>query len=390
LPLVDLSAVPPAPREAEARRLAATQTRLPFDLARGPLLRAALLRLAGPEGPQGPEHVLLLCLHHIATDGWSMGVLMREVAALYDAFSSGLPSPLAELPVQYADYAAWQRGWLAGEVLEAQIAYWKQALRGVPPLLDLPTDRPRPPVQTFRGAHRPAFFPPEVAEPLRQLGRTQGLTSFMVLLAALHCLLHRVSGQGVVAVGSPTANRGRAELEGIIGFFANTLVLAGDLTDEPAFRDLLAQERSLAHTPLFQVLFVFQGAAAPAATPPAAGGLALSPLAAEMGAAKFDLTLEVEERGKGFAASLEFNTDLFDGATIDRLLGHFRALLEAVLAAPVGRVAELSLLSAVERRQIVVEWNATGRELPEGFVHEWIASQAKRSPQAVAVACGSE
>jgi len=415
LPLVDLSAVPPAPREAEARRLAATQTRLPFDLARGPLLRAALLRLAGPEGPQGPEHVLLLCLHHIATDGWSMGVLMREVAALYDAFSSGLPSPLAELPVQYADYAAWQRGWLAGEVLEAQIAYWKQALRGVPPLLDLPTDRPRPPVQTFRGAHRPAFFPPEVAEPLRQLGRTQGLTSFMVLLAALHCLLHRVSGQGVVAVGSPTANRGRAELEGIIGFFANTLVLAGDLTDEPAFRDLLAQvretslgayahqdlpfeklveelapERSLAHTPLFQVLFVFQGAAAPAATPPAAGGLALSPLAAEMGAAKFDLTLEVEERGKGFAASLEFNTDLFDGATIDRLLGHFRALLEAVLAAPEGRVAELSLLSAVERRQIVVEWNATGRELPEGFVHEWIAAQAKRSPQAVAVACGSE
>ncbi|MEA2604526.1 MAG: hypothetical protein QOF89_5518, partial [Acidobacteriota bacterium] len=416
LPLVDLSAVPPASREAEARRLAAVQTRRPFDLARGPLLRAVLLRLAGPEDPQGSEHVLLLSLHHIVTDGWSMGVLMREVAALYGAFSAGLPSPLPELPVQYADYATWQRDWLAGEVLAAQIAYWRDALAGVPPLLDLPTDRPRPPVQTFRGAHRTTFFPPELAEPVRQLGRSRGLTTFMVLLAALQTLLHRNSGQGVVAVGSPTANRGRVELEGLIGFFANTLVLAADLTDDPGFCDLLARvrevalgayahqdlpfeklveelapERNLAHSPLFQVLFVFQGAAAPASAPQATGSLALSPLEADAGTAKFDLNLEMSERGRGFAVTLEYNTDLFETATAARLLRGFETLLAGAVADPARPLSTLPLLSRTQEHQLTHEWNDSSAGFPgDTCLYRWFAAQADRTPGAVAVAFEGE
>ncbi|HYX25277.1 MAG TPA: amino acid adenylation domain-containing protein [Thermoanaerobaculia bacterium] len=403
LPAVDLTTLPPSRRQAEAYQLATRDARQAFDLARGPLLRAGLLRLSDR------EHVLLLTLHHIVSDGWSMRVLTREVSVLYAAFSRGLPSPLPELPVQYADYSAWQRDWLRGEVLETQIAYWRGALAGVPPLLDLPTDRSRPPVQSFLGAHRGTLFAADLAEEVRRLGRSQGLTSFMVLLAALQTLLHRCSGQGAVAVGSPTANRSRVELEGLIGFFANTLVLAADLTDEPTFRELLARvreaslgayahqdlpfeklveelapERNRAHSPLFQVLFVFQNAAAPAPAPPAAG-LAFSPFRADVGAAKFDLSLEIEEQGRGFAATLELNTDLFDPATACRLLEQLRAVLAAAAADPELRVSALPLLNRAQRAQLLVEWNDTAADFPDVCFHQLFAAQAARMPDAPVV-----
>ncbi|HEV2844207.1 MAG TPA: condensation domain-containing protein, partial [Thermoanaerobaculia bacterium] len=406
LPLVDLGSLPPGAREAEVRRLAAAEARRPFSLSRGPLLRAGLIRLSGE------EHILLLTLHHVVSDGWSMGILVREVSALYAALAAGQPSPLPALPVQYADYAAWQRGWLTGDVLAAQIAHWRGALAGVPPLLDMPTDRPRPPMQSFRGARRTLTFPSILAEGVRKLGRAAEATSFMVLLAAFQALLHRYSGQETVAVGSPIANRNRAETEGLIGFFANTLVLATDLSGEPGFRALLARvreaalgayahqdlpfeklveelapQRNLAHAPLFQVLFAFQSSEQPTESAVAASeALVVSPLEADMGATKFDLTLHVEERGKGLAAALEFNTDLFDPASAGRLLEQLRALLEAALAAPEERISELPVLSGPQRSQILVEWNDTAPVAPVwDCLHELFRQQALRAPDAPAL-----
>jgi amino acid adenylation domain-containing protein len=404
LPLIDLAGLPAAARAAEARRLGRIAARRPFDLAPGPLLRAALLRLVGE------EHVLLLTIHHIVSDGWSMGVLIRETAALYAAAVAARPSPLADLPVQYADYAAWQRAGLTGDVLAAQLAYWRRALAAAPPLLDLPIDRPRPPLQTFRGDRRTLFLPSELAEGVRRLGRGQGATAFMVLLAVLQTLLHRISGQPVVAVGSPIANRGRSELEGLIGFFANTLVLAVGFAGEPSFSALLdrvrevalgayahqdlpfeklveelAPERNLAHAPLFQVLLAHQSAVG-AAAPPAAGGLTVSALDADMGAAKFDLSLNVEERGGGFAAVLEYNTDLFDSATAGRLLEQLRGLLAAALAAPGACLSELPLLAGSQHAQLLVEWNDTAAVVPSwSCLHELFMEQARRAPGAPAV-----
>ncbi|HEX4494599.1 MAG TPA: amino acid adenylation domain-containing protein [Thermoanaerobaculia bacterium] len=403
----DLAALPPAAREAEARRQIDFEARLPFALSRGPLLRATLIRLSEQ------EHILLLVLHHAVTDGWSMGVLIREMAALYAAFAAGGPSPLAEPPVQYADYAAWQRQWLAGDVLAAQLAYWRGALAGAPPLLDLPTDRPRPPVQTFRGARRTTAFPVGAAAAVRELGRSRGITGFMVLLATFQTLLHRTSGQPVVAVGSPVANRSREEVEGLIGFFANTLVFAVDLAGEPAFRALLervreaalgayahqdvpfeklveelAPARNLAHAPLFQVMLSFQSAAVPAASAASAatGGLVLSPVDADMAAAKFDLTLSVEERGHDFAVALDFNTDLFDPATAGRWLEQLKALLVGALAMPEERISGLPLLDAPQRAQLLIEWNDTAPVTPSrACLHELFAVQARLSPDLPAV-----
>jgi amino acid adenylation domain-containing protein len=401
----DLGALHGQAREVEVRRRIAAAAGRPFDLSRGPLLRAVLFRLSDQ------EHVLLLVLHHIVSDGWSMGVLIQEMAALYDAFSAGRPSPLAEPAVQYADYAAWQRRWLAGDVLAAQLAYWREALAGVPPLLDLPTDRPRPPVQTFRGARRVTALPAGSADAVRELGRSRGITGFMVVLAALQALLHRGSGQPRVAVGSPVANRSRAEIEGLIGFFANTLVFAVDLAGEPSFRGLLdrvrdvalgayahqdlpfeklveelAPERNLAHAPLFQVMLSFQSAAVPAEGAPAPGGLVMSPVEADMAAVKFDLTLSVEERGRDFAVALDFNTDLFDPATAGRWLEQLRTLLASALAAPEERISQLPLLDGIQRAQLLVEWNDTAPVAPSrACLHELFAAQAGRSPAAPAV-----
>ncbi|HSF39927.1 MAG TPA: amino acid adenylation domain-containing protein [Thermoanaerobaculia bacterium] len=406
MPVVDLSGLPGERREGEVRQRMALEVDRPFDLARGPLLRALLLRIA-PE-----EHVAVLTLHHVASDGWSMGVLVREVAALYPAFSQGRPSPLPELPIQYADFARWQRGWLRGEVLEEEIAYWRETLAGVAPL-ELPTDRPRPPVQTFRGRALPLGFDPETGEALEALGRRSGATFFMTALAAFMTLLHRYAGQDDVAVGTPSANRNRPEIEGLIGFFVNTLVVRADASGDPSFRELLGRvreasvgafahqdlpfekvveelrpERDLSRSPLFQVMFMLQNLRAEPVELP---GLVLAPQPWEVTTAKLDLTLSLFEGAGRLTGSIEWNTDLFERGTIERMAGHLKILFAGIAADPERRLSELPLLSDAERRQILSEWNETARDWPrETLIHELFELQAARRPEAVAVTCGGE
>ncbi|HVG07975.1 MAG TPA: amino acid adenylation domain-containing protein, partial [Thermoanaerobaculia bacterium] len=370
LPLIDLSGLPESAREEQARALVAAEAVRPFDLARGPLLRGGLLRL--DEG----GHVLALTLHHIVSDGWSLGLLIRELQALYPALADGRPSPLPELPVQYADFAVWQRSWLRGEVLENETAWWRRQLAGLPPLLELPTDRPRPAVQSYRGAVRPVRLP---------AARSEGATLFMVLLAGFQALLARISGQDDLAVGAPVAGRNRIEIERLIGFFVNTLVLRGDLTGAPSFRELLgrvretalaawlhqdvpfeklvetlAPERNLSYSPMFQVMLVLQNA--PMERLEIRDLLVeptTEPSTAALATAKFDLTLSLEEHDGQLAGTIEYATDLFDAATIDRLILHYENLLAAALAAPELPAWELPLLSPAERHQAIAEWNDT-------------------------------
>ncbi|HSF40925.1 MAG TPA: amino acid adenylation domain-containing protein [Thermoanaerobaculia bacterium] len=400
LPVVDLSGLPEPRREAEALALTREEVNRPFDLGRDPMLRGVLVRLAAE------DHALALTQHHVASDGWSMGLLVREVTALYTAFAAGRPSPLAPLTVQYADFAVWQRSWLSGEALESEIAFWRGELAGLPPLLELPTDRPRPAVQSFRGASRPLRLPAGLTRQAEALARREGATLFMVLLAGFQALLSRYSGQPDLAVGSPVAGRNRIETEELIGFFVNTLVLRGDLSGEPAFRDLLgrarettlaayahqdvpfeklvqelAPERSLAHTPLFQVLFALQNLPDRAIELP---GLSLSPVEIQATTAKFDLELTFAEDRDGLAARLDFATDLFDPSTVVRMAGHLLALLEAVTADPGRRLGELPLLSEAERHQLEAEWNDAPVPAAPGVV-ELFAAQARRTPDALAV-----
>ncbi len=347
LPRVDLSGLPEPAREAAALTLAAEEAGRPFDLARGPMLRGVLLRLAAE------DHVVALTMHHIASDGWSMGILVREVTALYAAFAEGEPSPLPELPVQYADFAVWQRSWLRGEVLEREIAWWRRQLAGLPPLLELPTDRPRPAVQSFRGAARPVRLPAGLTRQAEALARREGATLFMVLLAAFQALLARYSGQDDLAVGTPVAGRNRLEIEGLIGFFVNTLVLRGDLggrshlprAARPGARDRARRPGA----PGRAVRKAGRGAGAGAeprplspvpgdvrsaersAGEPGDPGLRLRPVSREATTAKFDLTLSLEEHdGELSRRRSSMPTDLFDASTIDRLIGHFERLLDGL------------------------------------------------------------
>ncbi|QRO01038.1 non-ribosomal peptide synthase/polyketide synthase [Archangium violaceum] len=407
LPVVDLRELPEPSREEEARRISVEEARQPFDLTRGPLLRALLLALGEH------SHVLLLTMHHIVSDGWSTAVLIREVAALYEAFHSGRPSPLPELPVQYADYSAWQRSWLQGDALEAQLAYWRQQLAGAPSVLELPTDRPRPAVQSFRGTSLPVRLPRELSAAVRELSRREGVTSFMTLLAAFQTVLSRYSGQDDVCVGSPIAGRTRSELEGLIGLFINTLVLRTKLSSQLTFRELLARVRtttldayahqdvpfeklveelkpvrSLSHSPLFQVLFILQQDLQQELKLP---GLSLHPLASESGTARFDLTLNLMDLEDGFAGTIDYSTDLYDAETMERLFGHVRTLLEAAVAEPDRKVGELPLLTAQERERVLEEWNQTGAEYPrERSIGEEFEERVKERAGAVALECGEE
>jgi amino acid adenylation domain-containing protein/non-ribosomal peptide synthase protein (TIGR01720 family)/FkbM family methyltransferase len=397
---VDLSGLPERAREATALRSVGEEAVRPFDLACGPLLRGLVVRLAKD------DHVVALIMHHIVSDGWSLGILVRELTALYPAFAAGRPSPLPELPVQYADFAVWQRSWLCGEILEQEIAFWRQQLAGLPPLLELCTDRPRPAVQSHRGATRPVRLPTGLTRQLEALARNEGATLFMALFAAFQALLARYSGQDTFAVGSPIAGRNRVEIEGLIGFFVNTLVLRGDLAGEPSFRELLgrtrqtalaaymhqdvpfeklveelAPERSLAHSPLFQVMFALQN------TPSESleiWDLRLQTVAVGETTAKFDLSLNLGEYDGELAGAVEYITDLFDAATIDRLIGHFERLLAAALAAPELMASELPLLHRAEHHQLLCEWNDT--PAPGAVtVGELFAAQTRLSPEAVAV-----
>jgi amino acid adenylation domain-containing protein len=400
-PLGDLTALPDGVRAEELRRLALADLEQPFDLARGPLARATLLRLGGE------EHALLFTMHHIVSDGWSMEILMREVSTVYAACLDGRPAPLPELPVQYADFARWQRIWLHGEALESRLAYWRRQLASLPPVLHLPIDRPRPAVQSWRGANQPLAVPAELGRGLRRVARDEGVTLFMLLAAALQTLLARSTNELDLCLGTPVAGRDRLETEGLIGFFVNTLVLRGDLAADPSFRTLLAAtretcmeayahqdlpfdrlveelrpERSLAHAPLFQILLVLQNALRSTLELP---GLAVESLGLASLTAKLDLTLALEEQGDTLAGGLEYSTQLFDRTTIDRMARHFEALLAAVVDGRDLRVSELPLVRGAERQQILLEWQGTaGGYDPEVCLHELFAAQARRTPDAPA------
>jgi amino acid adenylation domain-containing protein len=395
LPVVDLSGLEGA--EALAARISEEDSLRPFDLAMGPLLRTLALRL----GPT--DHVLLLNMHHIVSDGWSLGVLLSELAAFY----GGTPQELPELPVQYADFAVWQKEWLRGQELERQMGYWRQQLAGAPSVLDLPTDRPRPLVATTNGARRPVALSAGLTARLAALGREQGATLFMVLLAAWGTLLHRFSRQTDLNVGTPIAGRNRSETEHLVGFFVNTLVLREDLTGDPLFSELVAQvrrtalaaydhqdlpfeklvdelrlERDMSHQPLFQVMFALQNAPLGALELP---GLTLEPTDLGASIAKFDLTLNLMELSGVLGGSLEYNTDLFDATTAARLVAHWGVLLEEIAARPARRVLDLPLLTAAERHQLTLEW-ADALPEPKGLLlHQLIERQADLRPEAPAV-----
>ena len=345
--------------------------------------------------------------------GWSTGVLNRELALLYQAFSSGTPSPLPELPIQSVDYASWQRRWLQGEILDAHLAYWKQQLAASPPRLDLPVDHRRAAAPRSRGAVQPFLLPAALAHALRALGGRERASLFMTLLAAFDTLLHRYTGQDDIVVGSPVAGRTCVEIEGLIGFFANTLALRINLSGDPTFRELLGRVRAVAlgayahqelpfdtlvvaldpergrdQTPLFRVMFVLQNAPASA---PALPGLTVRVLETASGPAKFDLTLSIREDEADLPGSVEYDPDLFDAATIARMLGHFQTLLEGIVAHPDERISRLPLLTEAERHQLVVAWNDTRADYPrEACLPELFEAQVARTPDAVAVVAGDE
>src|SRR4051794_8222337 len=399
LPVIDLSGLPDARSAAE--RLARELAGRPFDLVQGPLLRCSLLRV-GAE-----EHHLIVALHHIAADGWSHEILARELSELYPAFAQGLPSPLPPLPVQYADFAVWQRRWLAGEVLEGELAWWRERLAGLAPARELPADRPRPARQSFRGDSRGSRLDPRTGAGLVTLGRRHGATPFMISLAAFYTLLHRYTGEEDLAVGTLAAGRGNAETQGLIGFFVNDLVLRASLAGDPTFLELLARARTavldagahqdlpfeqlvaalaprrdLARAPLFQILLNFWESA-----PDLRLGPGLTAAMAELptATAKLDLSLQVSRHGDELRFTAEYATDLFDAATIDRLLGHLGTLLAGIAAAPETRLSLLPLLTPAEREQLAA-WSATAEPRPAGAtLHGLFAAQAARTPDAVAV-----
>ena len=399
---VNLEVLPDVEQAAEVQRLVKEESQRPFDLVQGPLLRVTLLRL-GRE-----SHILLLTIHHIISDGWSMGIFFRELSALYASFSQGESASLPHLSIQYADFAHWQKNWLQGQVLETQLEYWQQQLVRVPPLLDLPTDRPRPPVQTFRGSTQTFELSGTLTQQIKKLGSQSGTTLFMTLLAAFGTLLGRYSNQEDIVVGSPIAGRNRSEIESLIGFFVNTLVLRVDLSGNPNFRELLRRtrqitldayshedlpfeklveelqpERNLSYNPLFQVMFVLQNAESEGWEFP---GLTLTPLEIESVTAKFDLTLAMEERESGLRGVLEYNSDLFDGTTISRMLGHFQTLLAGIVANPEQPLLALPLLTEAERHQLLVEWNSTQAVYPKDkCIHQLFEEQVEKTPDAVAV-----
>jgi amino acid adenylation domain-containing protein len=397
-------------QQIAAQQLAQEQVIEPFDLAKQTLVRATLVVLSET------EHILLLCMHHIVSDGWSMGVFVQELAALYNAYLIGQPANLALLPIQYADFAIWQRKWLVGDVLQRQLSYWLQQLKDAPALLVLPTDRPRPAVQTFAGAYQDFALSVELTQGLMQLSQQQGCTLFMTLLAAYDVLLYRYTGTEDILVGTPIANRDRSEIEGLIGFFVNTLVMRSNLSENPSFLSLLTRvrsmalsayahqnlplemlvealqpERDLSHTPLFQVMFALQN---PYLSEVELSGLSISSLPIQGATAKFDITLVMENTGTsttlstgtGLVGVWEYNTDLFDASTIERMTGHFVTLLSSIVANPLSQISQLPLLTEVERQQLLIEWNNTQVNYPvDQCIHQLFEEQVERTPDAVAV-----
>ena len=404
----DLSHLSRQEREAEVERRAVQEIHHPFDLATGPLFRSSLLRL------DDEEHILLLSIHHIVFDGWSFGILIHELVQLYEAFAAELPSPLPALPLQYADYSQWQREWLEGPVMQEQLAFWHQQLRGPLPNLDLPTDRPRPPVQTVSGAAYHFSLLPATTTALKRLSHEEGTTLFMTLLTGFTMLLSRYSGQSDLLVGTPIANRTHAEVEGLIGCFINTLVLRTDLSNQPSLRELLKRirkvaldayahqdvpfeqivkelhpERDLSRSPLFQVMFAMQNAPQ---SPLKLKDMTVSMLETPLQVAKFDLSLFMWETAEGLEGYFEYNTDLFEESTLARMTQHLQRAFQVLGDHPDQLLSDLILLTVEERELALRTWNETKRvfEQEQACVHQLIEAQVERTPQAVAVTSEEE
>src|ERR1700736_2658666 len=400
IPVVDLTDIPQPQREKQALRIASEEGKKTFDLTQGPLLRALLVRL-GPE-----QHLLILVMHHIVTDGWSIAVLFRELTRCYEAFSRGEEVNLPPLPLQYAEYAQLQREYMSGEMLEKQIDYWRGKLAGAQTILDLPTDRPRPMGHSWHGANEELRFDSSVLAELKALAKNEGGTLFMVALAAFQALLRRYTMQESILVGTPVAARNELEVENVIGLFVNTLVFRADFSEDLSFRDLVRQVRAFAleaymhqdlpfeklveelvpqrlvdTSPLFQVLFTFQNMPKQVLEIP---GLAIKELGFESGIAKLDLAVEVFETEE-FIWQFEYNTDLFDQLTMQRMLGHFRNLVSGMIKNPDLPLARIPLMSAQEQQQIVTEWNRTDCSYPQACIHELFESQVERTPDSPAL-----
>ncbi|MDB9513158.1 amino acid adenylation domain-containing protein [Kamptonema animale CS-326] len=416
LPVIDIQKIAPDLREAEVRSQVIAEAQQPFNLEQDPLLRFKLLRL------DEAEYALMVTVHHIVYDGWSQGIFIQELSTLYNSFCDRQPSPLPELPIQYADFAHWQREWLQGKILQSQIDYWKQQLNGSLPVLNLPTISPRireaacrqtSPIQTYQGARYHLALPKQLLDRLDALSQSENVTLFMTLLAAFKTLLYRYTGQKDILVGSPIANRNRREISGLIGCFVNTLVLRTDLSGNPNFRELLGRirdvaleaythqdlpfeklveelhpNRDISKSPLFQVMFVLQNTAIPTWE---IRNLTVSTIEVENQTAKFDLTLLLEYTPQGLMGLWEYNTKLFDVATIAKMAEHFQILLEGIVSDPDRPIYSLPMLTPAEQHQLIVEWNNTQIETPKiECIHQLFAAQVERTPDAVAVICADE
>ncbi|HEY9811290.1 MAG TPA: amino acid adenylation domain-containing protein [Halomicronema sp.] len=414
--IADMRKLPLLQREIEAQKITNQEAEKTFDLITGPLLRVLLIQL------EESEYLLMLNMHHIVSDGWSIGVLIHELSSLYTAFTQETLSPLPELPIQYADFACWQREFLQGEVLENQLSYWRQQLDGIS-ALNLPIDRPIPAVQSYRGCRKFLQFPKQLSQDLETLSQQRKVTLFMTLLAAFKILFYRYTQQEDIAIGSPVANRNRIEIEPLIGFFVNSLVLRTDLSGNPTFLELLQRvkqtalgayahqdlpfeklveelhpERHLNQNPLFQVVFALQNAPMKALELP---GITLSPQQLNVGTTRFDLEFHLWEStphnnlwvedGGGISGFVIYSTDLFDETTITRMLDHFQILLEGIVKNPEQRLSELPVLSKKEQHQILIEWNQTQADFPKNLcVHQLFEIQAKQRPDALALVFGEE
>jgi amino acid adenylation domain-containing protein len=402
LKIVDLQQTPEADREAELRRRIQETAEHPFDFAAGMFLRAEVLRVTND------EHILVLATHHIVSDAWSMGILSRELWSLYKTYTAGKSSELEELPIQYADFAVWQREWLQGKVLDSQISYWKKQLADLP-INNLPSDRSRAPRQTFRGARLSVALPVSLSAAINELSNECGVTPFMTLLAVFQVLLYRYTGEEDIVVGSPIANRSIAELEPLVGFFVNTLVLRTDLSGNPTFKELLCRvrevclaayehqdlpfeklvqelqpERDQSRNPLFQVMFVLQNATRGISP---LEGMRIEPIEFETGRSLFDLSLYLRERDGKFIGHFEYSTDLFDSSTIQRMTGHLQTLLKAIVTDRDQRISTLPLLTEAERHQLLIEWNDTAAEYPiDKCIHQLFEEQVNRTPRRIAIA----
>jgi len=396
LPEVDLRHLADEQQQIEVQTLSLQEAQSSFDLGQAPLLRAKLLHL------QPEQSILILTLHHLVSDGWSINILVKELSAIYQAFSAGKPSPIPELSVQYTDFVYWQRNWLQGEVIENHLAYWKQQLGENLPVLQLPTDRSRPPIQTFQGAQQKFVLSTKLTEAIKQLSQQEDATLFMTLLAAFQTLLYRYTGQEDILVGSPIANRNRTEIDGLIGCFINTLVLRTHIDGNPSFKEFLGRvrkvaidaythqdlpfeklvevlqpSRDLSYNPLFQTMFVLQN--------PASDSIWRTE-ELDTGRVEFDICLSMIDREEGLVGTLEYNTDLFNADTITRMAGHFQTLLEGIVSDSKQRISELPLLTSGERQTLLVDWNNTKVDYPQkACIHQIFEQQVEETPDAIAI-----